>query len=144
MSFNKHNLPFINLQKKVIEVMESQPEFDPLDSYCKRNLVRLQQSRMECGNNCKRYYDKKFTTLYQSACYRAIYSHNWGKLLYLLKKCPPWEHEWKDINESALYVRVSMAWCWIKVKIMSSSMTILVVTDWEYSLQYPFQQLNSI
>lgn len=88
-------------------MLETQQEFDPIDSYCKRNLVKLQQSKMIGGKNSL-YYDKKFKTVFRAACCRAIYSHDWNKLLYLLKKCPPWEHDWKDVNEAALYVRVSI------------------------------------
>ncbi|CAB3235267.1 unnamed protein product [Arctia plantaginis] len=91
------------IEKKVIDLLETQQEFDPIDTYCKRNLVKLQQSKMIGGKNSP--YGKKFKAAFRTACCRAIYSHDWNKLLYLLKKCPPWEHDWKDVNEAALYVR---------------------------------------
>lgn len=100
---NCHFVP-MSTMKKVIEWMETPLEFDPLETFCKRNLLKLQQSKT---NNSKYtiYNDTRFKTVYRIACCRAIYSHNWNKLLYLLKKCPPWVHDWKDINEAALYVR---------------------------------------
>lgn len=87
--------------------MEVPQNFDPIKIYCKRNLLKLQQSR----TNVK-YADndlRNFKSVHRIACCKAIYSHNWNKLLYLLKKCPPWEHNFKDVNEAALYVRVSMS-----------------------------------
>lgn len=86
--------------------MEAPQNADPIKRYCKRNLVKLQQSK----TNMK-YVDKElrnFKSVHRIACCKAIYSHNWNKLLYLLKKCPPWEHNWKD-DEAALYVRVSIS-----------------------------------
>ncbi|XP_075974253.1 uncharacterized protein LOC142975350 [Anticarsia gemmatalis] len=100
---NCHFVP-MSTMRKVIDLMETPLEFDPIQSYCKRNLVKVQQSKMS-GNKYNIFCDRKFKTAYRMACCKAIYSHNWGRLLYLLKKCPPWEHDWKDINEAALYVR---------------------------------------
>ncbi|CAH1646429.1 unnamed protein product [Spodoptera littoralis] len=97
-----HFVP-MSTMKKVIDFIESPMMFDPIKIYCKRNLLKLQQSR----NNSK-YQDKDlktFKSVHRIACCKAIYSHNWNKLLYLLKKCPPWEHNWKDVNEAALYTR---------------------------------------
>ncbi|KAH9639977.1 hypothetical protein HF086_008072 [Spodoptera exigua] len=98
------NVTRIRIEKtKVIDFIEAPMTFDPIKIYCKRNLLKLQQSR----NNAK-YQDKDlrtFKSLHRIACCKAIYSHNWNKLLYLLKKCPPWEHNWKDVNEAALYTR---------------------------------------
>lgn len=88
--------------------MEAPQVTDPIKLFCKRNLLKVQQNRMNV-----KYQDsdiKSFKSVYRIACCKAIYSHNWNKLLYLLKKCPPWVHSFKDVNEAALYVRVSFVY----------------------------------
>ncbi|XP_021197249.3 uncharacterized protein LOC110381282 [Helicoverpa armigera] len=97
-----HFVP-MSTMRKVIDLMDAPYSVDPIKTYCKRNLLKLQQSRINA-----KYQDpdlKTFKSVYRIACCKAIYSHNWNKLLYLLKKFPPWQHNWKDVNEAALYVR---------------------------------------
>ncbi|XP_031762789.1 uncharacterized protein LOC116412637 isoform X2 [Galleria mellonella] len=56
---------------------------------CRRNLLKMQSNiisqrrhRMQMPSN----------DMFHFAIHRAIYSHNWNKLLYLLKKYPIWHH----------------------------------------------------
>lgn len=50
--------------------------------------------------------NKKWRNAYQMAIRRAIYSHDWNQLLYLLKKSPIWEHASNKGDELPLYIRV--------------------------------------
>lgn len=91
------------LQQRVIESLESaNPE---PNRKCKRNLLHLQLEGSTCEND---FRQKKWRHKFQLAICRSIYSHNWDKLLYLLKKSPPWEHKTERLDELSMYIRVSL------------------------------------
>ncbi|XP_049868477.1 uncharacterized protein LOC126368496 [Pectinophora gossypiella] len=83
-----HFIP-MSTMKRVLNLLENQTT-EP-NRRCKRNLLEL-QSQSKVSNAINR---KKWRTQYKLALGRAVYSHDWDKLLFLLKKSPPWEHDIK-------------------------------------------------
>lgn len=96
-----HFIP-MSLMRKVIKKLESPDTLQP-SAQCKRNLATLQAYR--CGDNFRdqtfRNY-KNWKTMFHVSCWKAIYAHDWNKLLYLLKKCQHWKH---NLADCSLYVR---------------------------------------
>ncbi|CAH2077130.1 unnamed protein product, partial [Iphiclides podalirius] len=92
-------VPMSTLQR-VIESLDS-PNPEP-DRKCKRNLLQLQLNGSSCESDLRQ---KKWRHKFQLAISRSIYSHNWDKLLYLLKKSPIWEHKTDRLDELSLYLR---------------------------------------
>lgn len=70
------------------------------DTRCKRNLVHLQ--RIRYINDRRQNYT--WRNIFDTALRKAIYSHDWNHVAFLLKKVPIWEHHHMDMP---LYVRVS-------------------------------------
>lgn len=89
-------------QERVIDMVENyNPEHDPR---CRRNLLQLQLEGSSTENNQRQ---RKWRHKLHAAMSRAIYSHDWDKLLYLLKKSPIWEHESRRLDQLPIYARVS-------------------------------------
>ncbi|XP_059055572.1 uncharacterized protein LOC131849509 [Achroia grisella] len=76
-----------SVMEKVIEVTESPLEREYF--LCKRNLWRMQKDKIE---PLRLLQQSPTSRKFQLAIHRAIYSHNWNKLLYLLRKFPIWHH----------------------------------------------------
>lgn len=89
-------------QQKVVDLIENQAK-EP-NKRCKRNLLELQRNKSTSQSDWSR---KKWKTQYQMALTRAVYSHNWDRLLYLLKKSPIWEHNPRYLHELPIYIRVT-------------------------------------
>ncbi|XP_023934284.2 uncharacterized protein LOC112043208 [Bicyclus anynana] len=73
--------------RRAVELLET-----PLpanDGRCKRNLALVQQSKSVDDND---FYIHGWKYSYHVALRRAIYSHKWDQVAYLLKKSPIWEH----------------------------------------------------
>ncbi|CAG9579056.1 unnamed protein product [Danaus chrysippus] len=96
---NCHYVPKSSL-KKVLDLMETPCRVQ--DKRCKRNLVDLQTCKSLYETDLRR---KNWRNAYQMALRRAIYSHNWNQLLYLLKKSPIWEHATEKADEYPIYIR---------------------------------------
>ncbi|XP_060803998.1 uncharacterized protein LOC132902528 [Amyelois transitella] len=79
-------VPFSTMEK-VMKILETEQNIDyPL---CKRNLYKLQSDKI----NPQRGKDKSAVKeIYQLALARAVYSHDWDKVVYLLKKSPITHH----------------------------------------------------
>ncbi|XP_068632353.1 uncharacterized protein [Battus philenor] len=92
-------IPLSTLER-VIESLE-RPNPEP-DRRCKRNLLHLQQHGSTSESD---FRQKKWRHKFHLALSRAIYSHDWDKLLYLLKKSPIWEHDTKRLDEMPIYIR---------------------------------------
>ncbi|KAM3963758.1 uncharacterized protein ACR2FA_002280 [Aphomia sociella] len=72
---------------KVNDILEKPQKRDYF--LCKRNLLKMQNSKI---NPTRHRQQEPSKDMFHFAIYRAIYSHNWNKLLYLLKKYPIWHH----------------------------------------------------
>lgn len=92
-----------NFQQKAMNLLEN-PYREP-DKRCKRNLVHLQTNRSLYDSENRK---KKWRNAFQIALRRAIYSHDWDRLVYLLKKSPIWEHSSNRPEEMHIYLRVSI------------------------------------
>ncbi|CAK1600591.1 unnamed protein product [Parnassius mnemosyne] len=94
-----HFVPLSTMQKVIKSLENSNPE---ADRRCKRNLLQLQLEGSTSENDLRQ---KKWRHKFHLALSHAIYSHNWDKLLYLLKKSPIWEHQSKRLDELPIYIR---------------------------------------
>ncbi|KAJ2950232.1 hypothetical protein O0L34_g11594 [Tuta absoluta] len=87
------------LEERVLELIENKcPE---RNRRCKRNLVDLQMRSTARGEINR----KVWRTQFKLAITKAVYSHDWNKLLYLLKKSPIWEHDPKFTHDFDFYIR---------------------------------------
>lgn len=90
----------------MIKKVESTEVCEP-SSVCKRNLASIQAYR--CGDTFRDQTFrslKNWKTIFHMSCWKAIYAHDWNKLLYLLKKCQQWEYGFDNV----LYARVSVVY----------------------------------
>ncbi|XP_030026454.1 uncharacterized protein LOC115444711 [Manduca sexta] len=102
-----HFVP-MSIMRKVIDLMECQDALQTPSNICKRNLALVQSHR-----STRKLHDLSGTltdihswkSVHQLAVCKAIYSHDWDKLLYLLKKCPPWEHNYWRTCHASIYFR---------------------------------------
>ncbi|XP_013149194.1 PREDICTED: uncharacterized protein LOC106111606 [Papilio polytes] len=94
-----HFVPLSSLERVLDMVENYNPEHDPR---CRRNLLQLQLEGSSTENNQRQ---RKWRHKLHAAMSRAIYSHDWDKLLYLLKKSPIWEHESRRLDQLPIYAR---------------------------------------
>ncbi|XP_064072051.1 uncharacterized protein LOC135193451 [Vanessa tameamea] len=94
-----HYIPLSSL-KRALNLLETPSK--PHDKRCKRNLLQLQMDKSLYETDLR---SKKWRNAFQIALRRAIYSHDWDQLVYLLKKSPIWEHASNRSDELPLYIR---------------------------------------
>lgn len=73
---------------------------------CDYTLMSLKHERStrDCYDECvERYTSARHMSLFVSACYKALYAHDWDRLLYILRRVP----KWKIRHMQTFHVRVS-------------------------------------
>ncbi|CAG9785844.1 unnamed protein product [Diatraea saccharalis] len=71
---------------------------------CKRKLLQLQKNAT-LGLYAKQTKQTALKDKFHIALTRAIYSHDWNKLLYLLKKSPIWQQSANRLHGQTHYIR---------------------------------------
>ncbi|KPJ06858.1 Dynein heavy chain 2, axonemal [Papilio machaon] len=94
-----HFVPLSSLERVIDMVENYNPEHD---HRCQRNLLQLQ---LEGGSTENNFRQRKWRHKLHAAMSRAIYAHDWEKLLYLLKKSPIWEHDTNRLDQLPIYTR---------------------------------------
>ncbi|XP_053613134.1 uncharacterized protein LOC128676805 [Plodia interpunctella] len=80
-------VPFSTMEK-VMTILDK-PYKEQDYRFCKRDLYKVQSEKVNPGMGKG---TSELKCRYQLALSRAIYSHDWDKLLYLLKKSPIFHH----------------------------------------------------
>lgn len=74
---------------------------------CDYDLLYLKHERSNrefYDETLQRYSSARHKTLFVSSCYKALYAHDWDRLLYILKRVPKWRFEYMYM----FHVRVSI------------------------------------
>lgn len=105
--------------------------------FCKRDLYKVQSEKVNPGMGKG---TSELKCRYQLALSRAIYSHDWDKLLYLLKKSPIFHHFSHTsryvLDRLNVYIRVSM--------LQGFQIYILILKKLKKTFYLPYSYSNNI
>lgn len=92
-----HNLffEFLHFQKEVISFIDAR-ERQKYNIRCDYNLLNLKHERSTrefYDAYQERYASARNKSLFVSSCYKALYAHDWDRLLYILKRVPRWRFQ---------------------------------------------------
>ncbi|XP_004929412.1 uncharacterized protein LOC101743463 [Bombyx mori] len=107
---------------KVLAMLESSTPWKSTSDICRRNLASIQGFRSSPKFRDDSLAPHGLKSLHHLALNKAIYAQDWDKLLYVLKKIPPWKFKFSRPSHAAVYYR---------------AMTILL-------LNHPTAQANSL